>query len=142
MRRLARQVFTIFSALSLMLWLAVSFMWLRSLRAEDGIGYVSESGVTILGSYAGACYVQWSDRPAEGSKRGWHSYHINLASAAMDPLTWLPAFHSWANWKEQLIPYWMIWLPSALLPALSLWRRRKKSRREFPVRSAVEQNSK
>src|SRR6266576_3578143 len=45
MRRLARHVFTVVSALSLLLCVAVCVLWVRSYRVTD---VVSDNGITLL----------------------------------------------------------------------------------------------
>ena len=114
-----RRLFTLCSALSLLLCAALAVMWLRSNRTEDHLGRVGANKVVIAASVNGLVVVG-GYRIAETvqPQSGWR-----YGNRPADPVPWtalfrLPKYRSGDDVRawSVVIPYWIPVLAALVLP--------------------------
>ena len=107
MRRLARHVFTFATAVSLVLWVAVCALWVRSYWTADELRRTD--GSYRIASVDGRFYVQPGAIPDDIGMSGWALLGFGRWTAPADATIWAIMF-----------PHWFVALLAAPLPALAL----------------------
>ena len=131
-RRVARHLFTIMSAMSLLLCVAFIFMWLRSYRHEDRIGHWwtddHSKNVRILGSRDGLVYLR---SETDTFPAGMFSpvapigpVYLSDLQVASPSQRWFEGFefyHETRSIEGRIrahVPYWFLAILTLPLPAL------------------------
>jgi hypothetical protein len=147
MRRLSRHLFTILSAVSLLLLVAVCLLWVRSGTVMDGMRYAgvatggaegSSSSLTVF-TRMGALHVLRVG-PSEFTAPGWKWLAVPQParfSTMTDRRKWQRrgfAGGGGTGWEFFSIPLWFLSLLTVLLPlvwllSLSPFRRRRRRAR-------------
>ena len=131
-----RRLFNIATVLSLLLLLAVSVLWPVSIFYDDRL-FIRWARLQ-LSSHSGVLWLaikRYTNDPT--------NFYRKLVNVPLDELRWLPHWGAAqfvvGNIKlyHVTIPYWMLWLASAILPTLWLRRWRKKSGQGFPVQTSA-----
>ena len=125
MRRIGRYIFNGLAVLSLLIFLAMGVLWGRMKPGSDYLGYCSgHTCYQISASDVGIAYSWYQ----EGAGYGWHCGHSIYGEVGngflYQPLHWSPGF-------VVGLPYWVILLVTAPMPAawLTMRLRRKRRRR-------------
>ncbi len=143
MKRLARHLFTLCSAVSLLLCVAVCVLWVRSYWAEDVIVYAWDGGTVGVVSLRGC--VGWGFERSNASRGdGWSRLgDVRWFSDPPSNHTRLPPDFEFAGFEYEYypgdalsmgVPIWAVLLVAGIFP-LTWWRgnrrlARRKQRRE------------
>ena len=142
-----RRLFTLAALVSLLLCLASVGMWVRSqfvhdylLKAlDDGHGVVCQSvdGTLTLG------LPRLTPPVATSPATPWH--WLVLQPKRANPIAWkwtYPDYQAWttpvvgggrvASFRNWILPYWLLTLATAALPALWFWRWKKQKQAARP----------
>jgi hypothetical protein len=134
-----RRLFTLLSALSLLLFVAVVVLWVRSYRLTDSLAWPGDDGWRSVGSASGYMVLQLNseDAPPRTANDGWPRYQRMGAytaphyAVAYGPVRPGDAFVDWelgdAGWYTVrnvngvrsvtgVAPFWCIALATALPP--------------------------
>jgi hypothetical protein len=121
-----RQLFNTIAVLSVLLFIALAAMWLRSNRTEDVIVWVGANDCFGMLSVRGAVLVDWRfeasgfRRPGSWDPGGWeYSNGRAVRSPWTDSFRW-PLYHHYAyhgsrGWAV-IIPYWIVALVASIAP--------------------------
>src|SRR5688500_13785026 len=111
MRHLARRLFTLCSALSLLMFLALCVLWVRSYWAEDGIVYIWAGGTKTVGVVSLRGRVGWGFEWDNAPRRdGWS--RLGEVRWFSDPPSFnrLPPDFEFAGFEYQYYPGDALWV--------------------------------
>ena len=136
-----RSFFKVATVLSLLLVIAPGVLWVRSRTVDEGLVRLGDHGFVAIDSHSGALAIRWSGRTAKDFPHRLVRYRSGVNRVSLSSMIWLPYFATSGEGTALVIPYWIILLAAAILPALWLRRRRKRSGRGFPIQASEQSAS-
>jgi hypothetical protein len=157
---MARRLFTLLSALSLLLCAATALLWGRSYRRADFIGYWRpglEQGYEFTvyegsshkgrvgiarfqyptGEVSGTFGLHVSTLPAEALSSPMNYPHVLGFALERREVAWDAPEHQGVRWWRVSFPYWSLQLVSALPFLVWLWRRLRDRRQQMRLRNTL-----
>ena len=115
---MARRLFTLLSAASLLLCLGTCALWARSAFVADEIAFVAPRSYTSAQSAGGRLQFEWGGYGSEAGPGGWR-HNVERRQAAR----WIDARFA-VSGDRLTFPHWAACLSCALLACVCGWRAR------------------